>query len=88
MQGATIAFPMSPRATALTGILHQELIRVGRPRVVITLGADERTVMLADPDGRWQGPVPVAYGALAACADGEGSSAQFWRQFAAARSAG
>jgi len=85
MQPATIAFWMSPRAIALIGILHQELIRVGRPGVVITLGTDERTVTLADTDGRWQGPVPVAYGALVAYEDGEGSHAHFWQRFAAAR---
>lgn len=75
---------MSPRATALAGILQQELTRVGRPRVAITLGVDERTVTLADADGRWQGPVPVAYGTLVACEDGEGCTAQFWQRFVAA----
>lgn len=64
-------------------MLQQELIRVGRPGVVITLGADERTVTLVDRDGRWQGPVPVAYGALVVYQDGEGSAAQFWQRFAA-----
>jgi hypothetical protein len=53
--------------------------------VDITLEADERTVTLVDSDGRWQGPVPVAYGALVACEDGEGSVAQFWQRFAAAQ---
>ena len=76
---------MSPRATALTGMLHHELVRVGRPGVVITIGADERTVTLADTDGRWQGAVPVAYGTLVACADGEGGNAQFWQRFSGAR---
>lgn len=88
MQTATIAFRMSPRASALVGMLRHELLRVGRPRVVITLGTDERTVMLADTDGRWQGPLPAAYGALAAYEDGEGRTAQFWQRFAAARSSG
>jgi hypothetical protein len=76
---------MSSRATALTSLLRQEFIRVGRPGVVITLEADERTVTLVDGDGRWRGPVPVAYGALVACEDGEGSTAQFWQRLAAAR---
>ena len=75
---------MSPRATALAGVLHHELIRVGRPGAAVTLGADERSVTLMDADGQWQGPVPVAYGALAVCADGEGGSALFWQQLAAA----
>lgn len=76
---------MSPRAAALTGMLYQELIRVGRPGVVITLEADDRRVTLADTDGQWQGPVPVAYGALVACEDGEGSNAEFWQRLSAAR---
>ena len=83
-QLSTITLRMSYRATALTSLLQQELIRVGRPGVAITLGADERTVTLVDGDGRWQGPVPVAYGVLVAYQDGEGRAAQFWQRFAAA----
>ncbi|HMG20378.1 MAG TPA: hypothetical protein VK607_03640 [Kofleriaceae bacterium] len=77
---------MSPRAIALAGVLQHELIRVGRPEAAVTVGADERTVTLADADGVWQGPLPVAMGALVVFGDGEGSSAQFWQQFAPAPS--
>lgn len=69
---------MSPRAIALTDLLRHELARIGRPGVAVMLGADERTVILQDPDGRWQGPVPVAYGALAVCEDGEDGGDRFW----------
>jgi len=75
---------MSPRAIALAGVLQHQLTRVGRPAAAVTLGADERTVTLADTDGRWQGPVPIAIGALVVWADGEGSSELFWQQFAPA----
>jgi hypothetical protein len=72
---------MSSRTAALANLIRQELIRVGRPEVAVTVGADERTVLLANADGRWQGPLPIAYGRLAASEHVEGG-AQFWRCFA------
>jgi hypothetical protein len=48
----------------------------------------ESPVVLADTDGRWQGPVPVTHGALVAYEAGEGTSAQLWKRFAAVRSSG
>jgi hypothetical protein len=72
---------MSSRTAALADLLRQQLIRVGRPEVAVILGADERTVLLTDADGRWQGPLPLAYGRLAACEPAEGG-AQFWGCFA------
>ena len=44
---------MSIRAAALAGVLQHELARLGRFHVAITLGADERSVTLADDDGQW-----------------------------------
>lgn len=72
---------MSIRSAALTGILQHELTRVGRGRVAITLEPDGRSVTLADDDGRWQGPLPTAYGALVACGSDEASTSQFWGCF-------
>jgi len=73
---------MSPRAIALVELLHHELARVGRPGMAVPLGADERTVILEDTDGRWQGAVPVAYGALTACEDSAARNDQFWKRIA------
>lgn len=73
---------MTPRAIALVEILRRELARIGRPGMAVTLGSDERTVMLEDADGRWQGPVPIAYGALAVCEDGEARNEHFWKRIA------
>jgi hypothetical protein len=75
---------MSIRATALAGVLHHELNRVGRSGVAVTLGADERSVTLVDGDGQWQGPLPTAYGALVVFGDGDGGGTQFWQRLAAA----
>ena len=72
---------MSPRTIALAGVLRHELARVGRPDVAVSFEADERTVALADADGRWRGAMPIAYGALVACGNGEGGNAQFWQRF-------
>src|ERR1051325_5608135 len=44
---------MSIRAAALVGVLQHELAWLGRFHVAITLGADERSVTLADDDGQW-----------------------------------
>ena len=73
---------MSIRAAALAGVLQHELTRIGRPRVAITLGADARSVTLADDDGQWQGPLPTAYGALVPCDTDEARTSQFWQCFA------
>jgi hypothetical protein len=73
---------MSIRAAALAGVLHHELARIGRPGVAITLGADGRSVTLADDDGQWQGPLPTAYGALVVCKSDEARSSGFWQCFA------
>ena len=72
---------MPPRAVALVGLLHHELARIGRPEVAVTLGVDERTVTLEDPDGRWQGPLPVAYGALTVY-EGLDRGGAFWKRIA------
>jgi hypothetical protein len=71
---------MSPRATALAGVLHHELVRVGLPGVVVSLEPDDRTVTLEDAEGRWRGPLPAAYGALVGWGDGEASSSQLWQR--------
>jgi hypothetical protein len=73
---------MTPRAIALVGLLHHELARIGRPEVVVTLGTDERTVTLEDPDGRWHGPSPVAYAALTVCDEGMDRGVAFWKRIA------
>src|ERR1700704_5460418 len=80
--GASRWYLMSIRAAALTGILQHELTRLGRPSVAITLGTDGRSVTLADNDGRWQGPLPTAYGALVVCGSDEARTGQFWHCFA------
>ena len=72
---------MSIRAAALAGVLQHELARLGRSHVAITLGADERSVTLADDDGQWHGPLPTAYGALVVCGSDEARSSQFWQCF-------
>ena len=72
---------MSSRTAALADLIRQELVRVGRPEVAVTVGPDERTVLLADAHGQWQGPLPIAYGRLAASERVEGG-AQFWAQLA------
>jgi hypothetical protein len=72
---------MSIRAAALAGVIQHELVRIGRSHVAITLGADGRSVTLADDDGRWQGSLPAAYGALVACDSDEASTRQFWQCF-------
>lgn len=73
---------MSVRAAALAGVLQHELTRIGRPRVAITLGADARSVTLADDDGQWQGPLPAAYGALVVCDSDQARTSRFWQCFA------
>ena len=78
---------MSIRAAALAGVLQHELTRIGRSRVAITLGADARSVTLADDDGQWQGSLPAAYGALVVCGSDEASTSQFWQCFARTESA-
>jgi hypothetical protein len=76
------AATMSPRANALVDLLHHELARIGRPGVAVTLGPNERTVTLEDPDGRWQGPVPIAYGALIVCEEELARDAPLWKRIA------
>jgi hypothetical protein len=78
---------MSIRTAALAGALQHELTRIGRSHVAITLGVDGRSVTLVDDDGRWQGPLPTAYGALAACSNDEAGTSQFWQCFARTASA-
>jgi hypothetical protein len=73
---------MSIRTEALTGVLQHELTRLGRLHVAITLGADGRSVTLADDDGQWQGPLPTAYGALVTCDSDAAQTTQFWQCFA------
>ena len=58
------------------------IVARSRPAVAVTLGSDERTVTLEDPDGRWQGPVPVAYGALIMCDDDIARNAPLWKSIA------
>jgi hypothetical protein len=73
---------MSPRAIALVDLLNHELARMGRSGVAVTLASDERTVILEDPDGRWQGPLPVAFGALSVCEDDVAREAPLWKRIA------
>ncbi|HSS03095.1 MAG TPA: hypothetical protein VLM79_38800 [Kofleriaceae bacterium] len=65
---------------AFAGVLRHELTRVGRPTADVTFTADERTVTFSDTDGRWRGPVPVAYGALVTFGNDEGRNGEFWRR--------
>ena len=49
---------------ALLDLLGNELVRIGRQGMMVTLRPDGRTVVLEDIDGRWEGSLPVAYAVM------------------------
>ena len=70
------------RQDMFSDILRHQLVRIGRPNARLTI-AHDFTVTLVDDDGRWQGPGPLAFGALVTYDDGDGAGPDLWTRLAA-----